>query len=183
MGVPYFDSVIEDAQSAGASSEQIALLQGAAESGALTLESLQEAIDATFACFDDAGLSHVQLPRENYQGIEVLPYTFGEVPGVSPEQSLAIADECIYRHSYFVEQAYALQPTSREAYDEYFEANVRPRLIVCLQDLGLIGSGDFTNDELWQIAADFYAEEARQHVDAGLPGTLTSCVADIVRTF
>jgi len=134
-------SALEDAKADGANEQQLELIEQAANLGSVSFETVQSAVDATFACFESAGIRYEVLPPRVESGISYPDYAF------EGGESTAVADACVHANSEFVEVLYMRQPAAVEASDSAFEAGM-PVLITCLRGLGYELEDDITADEL-----------------------------------
>ena len=113
----------------GASPEQIAVV----ENGDVTFEDYQAAVGKTIACLRGAGIDVINDAVTTAPGYPVIPYSFGaSSTGRTDDQTLAIADECIYTNSFFVEGAYARSTAVLEVKDARF-AQYRDALVSCIR--------------------------------------------------
>jgi hypothetical protein len=145
-----FQIVIEGAREGGADAAQLEILLAADAAGEVTFDQLRQAVDATFACMDDAGIEYAETVTEG--PLPQLTYSFASADGSS-----TIADDCINTHSMYVEWAYQTQPAAQELVDAAFEAR-RGEIVPCLQRLGLALADDASVDEI-KSAASFTIEE------------------------
>lgn len=180
VGAVVFSEQVETAIAAGASEAQLDILRDALAAGDLTLDQVNVAVEATFRCFDDNGIGHSSLKPLTYQGLDRVTYTFLDIPGLDPEVSLRIADDCIYSESFFVEELYVAQPRSREIYDHYFTENIRVPLIVCLRSIGIPVDDNVSNDEVWQTATDKLIEISAPYARGELEGHPSGCLEDVI---
>jgi len=145
-----FNAIIADAEAAGVDAKQLDILREADRSGSVSFEQLKLAVEATFACFEDAGIAYASSVTEG--AMPQLNYSFA-----SPDGDSRIADACIGRHSMYVEMAYQTQPSALELIDAAFEKK-RPEIVACLQGLGLSLADDASVDEI-KAAASYTVEE------------------------
>ena len=143
----------QDAVEGGASAEQLRLVaQILEDGGAVALEVVQEATARTFACFNDNGIEYTSS-IEWSDGVPVEAYRFSGVPGLEPEDSLAVADACIDANSFYVEALYQTQPAVRANLSRKYEI-MRPLVEACLVDHGVPVPADLTNDEVITLGLD-----------------------------
>lgn len=141
-------SLVADARNGGASDAQIALLVAADLTTSMSFATAKDAIEASFACFDDAGIPHSSVSS----GAGGDPtYSFGAIPGVSDEESLAIADECLRQDSFWVEMYYETQPAAVQE-EERLLALARPIIVTCLEDEGVAVDDELPIDDLIRFA-------------------------------
>ena len=163
------DNLIAQAKEADASSTQIESLARARKEGDVSLALLTDAVNATFACFDDAGIGH-QLSTDKSQPLPLLTYLYE-----SPESGNPVAEACIVRNSYFVEAAYQNQPRWHAQVTQRIKAN-RDAIVACLQELGIEISADATPDEIKQ-STQISTEELHEYLDRGARAPV-ECLAD-----
>jgi len=142
--------VVEEAKVAGASAEQIAALEQIAAAGEITYADLEQRMQATFACFEASGIPYTyEPPAEGIDYPEAM-YFHGDAEGISEDQSLAIADECINRESFYVDTAYQLSPAVTARRDREDQAHL-PAAIECVKNLGIYPGNATTMPELSAI--------------------------------
>lgn len=130
--------IVEEARNRGASDEQIAVL----ERGEVAFADYDAAVGRTLACLREAGIDVVGGEVSEARGFPEIDYSFaGSSPGRTDDQTLALADECIYTHSFFVEMAYQTSPAAIEAQDARFEP-YRAAIVECIRANG----GDVEDD-------------------------------------
>jgi hypothetical protein len=162
-------AISNEADAAGASERQLELLREAATLGRVPLESVQEAVDNTIACFDDNGVAHTEVTYEPDEGGLLHPiYLFGPVPGLSSDESYAVAQECIKANSDFIYAAYCVQPIALEA-EAQLAARAKPFVIQCLRDNGISIDDDAIKSEMDEAALTLLLGEAgyRQLIESG----------------
>ena len=147
---------IERAQEGGASDEQVQILVDSFHSGELSYQQLADATSATLACFEEAGIPTSHWTVQVGPGVDNIEYNYGAVPGLSGEESLAIADSCIYAHSFFVEVEYSNQPDYEAAVKSRLD-EARPALIACLEDDGAVVDAGAPTEGLIAQALDRWA--------------------------
>jgi hypothetical protein len=124
--------LVETARERGASEEQIAVLQG----GDVSYADYDAAVGRTLACMRDAGIEVVGGQVSEARGFPEIPYSFaGSSAGRTDEQTLALADQCINTHSFFIEGAYQMSPAALEAQDARFEP-YRAAIVECIRSNG-----------------------------------------------
>ncbi|MGC4174296.1 hypothetical protein [Demequina sp.] len=132
---------LNDARANGASDAQLHIIEDAIATGGISFDAIQEAVHATFACFDSAGVRYEEFAPAVTNGTLFPSYSF------EGEEKTAVADECIHTNSDYVEMLYMRQPSAIEAGLDAFEAGM-PVLIACLRRLGYELDDDVTADEL-----------------------------------
>ncbi len=172
-----FAQAIADAIAGGASDTQIQILRDAGDAGKLTLEDVKGAVGDTFACFENAGIDHSAIDVITQEGLARVSYNFHGIAGASEEQSLAVADACMFANSYYVEGLYLGQPQSREVTDRFFTDHMRTPLIECLRSAHIEFDDQAPNDEIWLIASKRAAEIAAPYASGDLQGHPTDCVS------
>lgn len=139
----YIDAVIADAIESGVDPGQIALLEESKVEGSVTVQATMEAITATFACLEDAGVNHFMQSEAQPESYTPPRYIFQDHSSGKTQ----LADDCIHRHSFFVEAAYQSQPEAGAARQAVFEQKL-PQIIDCLQSQGESLADDATTDEI-----------------------------------
>lgn len=161
-----YGEYLEQAKRGEAGDEQLAVLSDAATSGELTFEAVNGLVQSAFECMADSGISHEEWePREVVPGYLIPAYSFsGKADGMSEDETLAVADACLERYSYWAEGARA----DTRSYQDLWDAHVAERLplvVACLEDHGVRVDPDATTDEVFQ-AAESLVEETSQ-IDDG----------------
>ncbi|MGC4175730.1 hypothetical protein [Demequina sp.] len=140
------ESILRLAEENDANDQQLAMLRDAAVAGAVPFEDLRTAVDATFACLDDAGIHYIEQARDPDDPYDSIPFSV-EVTDSAME---AIADACAFANSYWIQSAYEQQPAGQEAADAEFD-RARPLIIECLTEHGIPADESSTNDELKEL--------------------------------
>lgn len=144
--------ILEDARAGGADAEQLATL----ESGQVTFEEYQRAVDRSLSCIRDAGIDVIGDGVTETRGFPEIQYSFAaSSPGRSDEQTTAIADDCIEAHSKFVEAAYQTAPGSIEAQEAKFET-YRPAIVECLRENGVDIDDDAAQADIFPAAGKLW---------------------------
>lgn len=148
--VSSFDqSLVRARQDSTVSDEQIAALENAAQTDAMSYQEMSVLLADTFACFDDAGVAYrVDPDREIVPGFVVPQYS------VSAD-SLDVADACQAAHSEYAFSAFQTQPVVIEAADQALESR-RPQVLQCLRDQEVTVDDDATLEELRVMAWDVF---------------------------
>lgn len=108
------------------SDAQRAMVERALDAGEVPFEDYRAALDATFACFDAAGVSYFEDPPMDGP-IPMIVYGYG------PEAPDEVSTACIERNSGAIEAVYQNQPTATAR----FEAAL-PQLVACLREGGYL---------------------------------------------
>jgi len=155
---PVFDELIQsalaDAESGGASQDQLDVLQAAQRSGEVTLEQAREAARATVGCFVDAGLQGTFVETTEPSGLIVPGYTVG-----TRGDDMSQIDRCDHENGFWINQVYQLQPSSQQVSTEFYEEHA-DELRTCLEGAGYETEPDATGSDLAQQAGDVAAETA-----------------------
>jgi hypothetical protein len=110
---------------------QIALIKRAIETGGISFEDYQSALQNTFDCFEKAGLHYSAPAPSNDRGFPFIAYTYEATKsGDNP-----VATSCIKKNSDAIETLYQMQPSSLEGVDVKFKAAM-PVLVPCLREGG-----------------------------------------------
>jgi len=148
--------ILEGARSGGADADQLAVL----ESGNVTFEQYQAAVDRTITCMRDAGIDVVGDAVTETRGFPEIQYSFAtSSPGRTDEQTTAIADDCIDSHSKFVEAAYQNAPGALEAQELQFDT-YRPAIIECLRQNGVDIDDDAPPHDIFSAAGPLWEDKA-----------------------
>lgn len=91
------------------------------DSGDITFDKYQEALGRTFLCMREAGVDVIGTDVTEPRGFPEVRYSYSaSSQGRSDEQTKDVADDCIYKHSFLVEQEYQTSPRALEAMDAQF---------------------------------------------------------------
>lgn len=138
----------------------------------MTVEQLREAISQTYQCLQAAGITVQEVVSTTPWGTVNVAYEMRVPTSQDVDDMERIGDACIREHSYFVEGAYAMQPTSVEAKERHRNLVVRPGIESCLQRFGIVPETE-PFDALWDQA--FFAR--RDNGDSVVQGqTLRDCL-------
>lgn len=166
----FLNQWIVTARQQGASEQQLRLLESAQATGRIDVTLVREAIAHTLDCFEANGVHHQSLLDDSSRGFDVPQYAYGVVEGLTEEESMQVADDCIATHSQAIEFAYQLQPVSVEAEEAMFEALI-PELQACLEEQGVALEPDPTWQELVDANMEYafgegaHTEPGQQHFD------------------
>lgn len=147
-----FDVALEEATSGGAAPSQVAIIERARDNGELSIADVQEALEGAFACMDESQIGHTLHILDDPAGFSYVSYDMTQAPGLSEEQSVAIADQCVKTYSGVVERLYMQQPVVLESLDRYNETVVRPALIACFNQYGETYDDRASWAEFWDSA-------------------------------
>lgn len=141
--------LLTQAQEAGASAEQLAVL----EAGEVSFGEYEAAVNRSIACMRAAGIDVVGGQVVDTRGFPEIPYSFaGSGEGRSDEQTVALADACINEHSGFIEGAYQTSPASLEAQDSRFQP-FRNGIVDCVCENGQDVEDDAPREQVLLAAA------------------------------
>lgn len=149
---------LSEAEENGIAPETRQVLERAVERAVLTPTDLNDAIENTLACFDDAGIPWERIYVEDHWGQPVHDFTFRAPPGSEDNDSWwLIADKCQASHSMFVQAVYDNQPNAVESRATWFESR-QADVDECLDSHGTIApaGADF----------DTYVTVAKELLDA-----------------
>lgn len=145
--VEYATRDLADAEARGVSKAQIEAIQEVVATGAVPYETYRTAVEATFACFDDVGVSYTSRETQDSAGVAVVEYSFGGPASGSPT-----ADGCIAANSEIIEKLYMIQPSTQRLRNADFEKRMDV-LIPCLVEEGFVDQA---------AAADMTVSEAQE---------------------
>ena len=147
--------IIDEATHGGASAEQVEILEQANRTGSITYDQYSAAVDRSLRCIREAGLP---VPRDEVVeqgGIKLRLYVkTGDDSGPSP-----VAEACVKKHSWYVELAYQVQPSSVEAASRFFERYRQP-LLDCLSSHDVAVDPDMTKDQIDRAVADLWDSQS-----------------------
>lgn len=157
------DRQLSQAAQAGASQDQIALLEQARPDGELSFALAKEAYTAFFSCLDDAGIRYEDLT--NTAGRE-----FPRVEYNAYASDPTVLDTCFLLHADFVDTVYQVQPAV-EAEVQSLVVERSQSIVACLLDAGYAIAEEPSYDELRSAAyfayMGFYPEDADVEEPAG----------------
>lgn len=182
----HLQQIAADAAASGlASDAQVAVLNAAARSGSLSWDDYAAAVDATLACFADAGINYVGPTTDDSMGFKQLGYAaqVGAADGMQQVEAVegapgesrvmweqpasghgdpkaAVADSCRESHSLWVEIAFNEQPSSIEAQDTFLESR-RESVVACAAANGLALDGEAPIRQMLAELIEF-GEQGRQ---------------------
>jgi hypothetical protein len=182
----HLQQIANDADASGlASDAQLATLRDAAAAGALAWDDYADAVNATLACFADAGINYVGPTVDESMGFKQLGYAaqvggpqgaqevqavddapgesrvvWGEEPTGRADPLATVAESCRESHSLWVEVAFAEQPTSLEAQDAFLESR-RAGVVACAEEKGLALDSEAPIRQMLAELIEF-GEEGRQ---------------------
>lgn len=154
---------IEDARAAGATDEQIAVLELASETGEVTFDAYNEAVDRALRCMRESGVEVHDFGTIDHLGLRIRDYS---VPAEAEEADRreplpgVPVHRCLAEHSFWVELAYQVQPKSLEAQEAHFE-QYRPAIIDCLAEQGIEVDRDLSQEEM---ATEFGRDEQERNI-------------------
>lgn len=142
------DRDLERAQEAGASTEQLAILREAQETGEISFDVYNEAIDAALRCARESGVAVHDGGTFDHLGLTIRNYSvpYGDADQREPLPSITV-HRCVAEHSFWVERLYQLQPASLEAQEAHFE-QFRDAIVECLAGYGIEVAADLSHREL-----------------------------------
>ena len=158
----------------GVSDAQLEILERALARGEVTLGDLREAIDNTFACFEEHGITHSSQQMNTYLGHSQVSYSFGAPPGFEDDDPawLALAEACMSNNSSVIENLYQTLPSVELLQQQFFVENMRDDLSACLARFGVTAPAGA--DIVWYSeATGKLVESAGTEECAGLMNTLS----------
>jgi hypothetical protein len=137
MGYPF-----SDAAAHGISLGVLEILDEARAQGLLTRSEVEQSLNYTFACFDDAGIQHERTQGTDVLGLPSFDFTYRAPIGVDPLDNTAswipVADACQANNSFVVQTLYENQPTSGDTRQAWFATNEQAQVAACLTDRGVL---------------------------------------------
>ena len=173
---PVFAAAVEAAIAAGVDPTQIEILTRVADAGVVTVQDVREALESTYQCLDDAGISHTEEMKTTAWGFDVVSYSMTVPPGTDVEAAVAVSDECTEKHSGFVERLYVNQPSYVEGADRYRNETILPGVRACMDAAGAPYDPEAGFDDTWDAALAWQGEEWKA---LGGPGPFTACFAAV----
>lgn len=154
-----YSELIEQAEAGGAGDAQLEALREAERTGELSFETVNGLVQESLDCMAGAGISSEWWePSEPVPGYKAPAYSFSATAdGMTEDQTLAIADGCLYEHSYWAEMGRRDPRAFREEFDEQLREEL-PRVLECLTEHGVEVDDDATLDEIRQASAELSIE-------------------------
>lgn len=134
------DSQIAQAELAGATDAQVAILREARGAGVMTHEMAMSAARDFVQCLDDVGIKAVLEPSEGAEDLPAIQYRLYT-------QDTAVADQCLVITYNFVDSVYQLQPAA-QAHGKQVLADHEDAFVACLLENGIDVPPDTTQREL-----------------------------------
>jgi hypothetical protein len=155
------------------SDDQRALVNQAIDSGGISFEEYQTALQNTFDCFDKAGISHSAPPPSNDRGFSFIAYTYAATAsGDNP-----VATKCVKQNSDAIEALYQMQPSSLASKDVKFKAAM-PLLVPCMRKGGYLADiSDPTIDEVKRELLKVLNDEDQKAPVANSAWSARACMA------
>jgi hypothetical protein len=148
---PFAETVadlIAEAEQNGASDDQLALLEKAADDGKVELESARSAARAVVSCLHANGLTAEYLEAPDFKGYTIPEYRVVLEGTTEDPRRDTIISTCADQEFTWVSQAYQLQPEARQMLGEYVESK-ESVLRTCLEDNGVETDPDAGG---WELA-------------------------------
>lgn len=174
---PVFAEAVERAREGGASDAQTAQLEQLAEEGEVTLADVRIALVGTYACLDEAGISHTEEVITDRSGYEYISYNMRQPASLDPDAGMAVSDACTNLHSRYVEELYLSQPRIVAVAEEYERTVVLPQLLACYETYEAPIENDLTPSQTWDEA--LYVVQESTGVKPGDP-TLAGCLLGVM---
>jgi hypothetical protein len=137
LGYPF-----SDAATNGISLGVLEILDEARAQGLVTRSEVEQSLNYTFACFDDAGIQHERAHGTDVLGLPSFDFTYRAPVGVDPMDNTAswipIADACQANNSFVVQTLYENQPISGDTRQAWFATNEQAQVAACLTDRGML---------------------------------------------
>lgn len=149
-------AAIEDAQSNGASEQQIEALRAAQEQGYVSFDIARDAALASIDCMARSGVDATYSERDDGSGVKI-PTFVASLAGGNQDAISAIVDSCSRTEEAWVSKMYQLQPSTQNARDENL-TRALPAIRQCLESHGVAIEDDASRDEVVQAAAELARE-------------------------
>lgn len=145
--------VIAEAEAGGANEAQLAILRDAAVTGEITLDQARDAMLATIACFEKAGLAATYELTTEESGLQIPGYGVqAEVEGLTDDQVQQLIDGCDNAESFWVNMLYQTQPTSHAVRQAHVRSRL-PALLNCLSEHGVEVDADDDIDSILRASS------------------------------
>lgn len=150
-----------EAREYGVSDAQLEILERAGARGEVTLSDVREAIDNTFACFDEQKIWHSSQQHTTFMGHEQLSYSYGAPPGYEDDDPtwLALAEACVASNSGVVEMLYQTLPSVALRQEQWFVDNVRDDVSECLARYGVTAPTGADSTWYWMAVTELSQPE------------------------
>ncbi len=157
---------IADATDAGASAQQLDILERAATDGGVTFEDAKIAATSAMACMANQGVTANYKEKALANGVTIPAYAVQDHKSDGGDV-VQVMDQCETTESFWVSMLYQMQPTSVEANLAFIEKQA-PVIRQCLEDAGYDTDPKASGMELVKESSDI----------AGQTGGGVSCAVD-----
>lgn len=145
------ESLRAEAEAGGASQEQLDVIDKGSD---VSFSDYEQAVNRTISCMTDAGIDVIGNDVADYRGLPEIRYSFAaSSDGRTDEETLKVADACMYTHSYWIEALYQSSPSSVQAIEARF-APYREPLTACIEEQGAEVEANLNRDELLTLSYD-----------------------------
>ncbi len=135
--------LISQARAGGASDLQISVL----EQGEVSFADYEAAVNRALDCMRQSGIDVMDPVMGTNSGLRMLNYGWSPtIDGLTQEQGKALGDECLHRHSFWIETGWQAQPSSLEVKEVFF-GQYRDIVVACIRDNGGTVKDDTTRGE------------------------------------
>lgn len=151
---------IDIAQEAGAHTRQIAILEVALQSGEIAFAEYNGALDQMLRCITATGFDPTDLGIIESDGLRMRQYGVpAAAENADPREAIpgVTVHRCVVEHSYWVEIAYQVQPSSVRIKERYWE-QFRDALIACYDEQGIDVEPDERITDIIRIGAASYSQ-------------------------
>lgn len=149
-------AAIEDAQSNGASEQQIEALRAAQEQGYVSFDIARDAALASVDCMARSGVDATYSERDDGSGVKI-PTFVASLSGGDQDAISALVDSCSRTEEAWVSKMYQLQPSTQNARDQNLTRAI-PAIRQCLIENGVTVQADASRDEVVQAAIELSRE-------------------------
>ena len=162
---------IKDATNAGASTQQLDILERAAKDGGVTFEDAKIAATTAMSCMAEQGVTATYQEMALQNGVTIPAYVVNSEKSDGTDAT-DVMDQCERAESFWVNMLFQVQPTSVEANLAFIEKQA-PVIRKCLEDAGYDTDPDATGMDLVLQSTDV-AQQTGLRVDcvgdAGIVG-------------
>lgn len=140
--------LLDEAREAGASAEQMAVVDSALRQGSMSLDDVTVAFDNYLECLEEAGFTiRVVEPVERYPGFAEPDAQVQFPSGLDSVSAENVDRACLRQHYAFASAYYVGQPQAMDAYLSTFDAQ-RESIVSCLDDVGVSVDESASSTEL-----------------------------------
>lgn len=154
----FFEQVLAEAESQGASESQLETLKTAAARGSVVYADVVSLLPGLQGCIEDVG-GYFSVGSDQQIGPELVAPTYSVgIPGLEETAALAVIQSCEQTHIDAVMGALWTQPSTVEARDAEFREAL-PDVLKCLREHGIVVDDDAPVAEVDALSRDLAGDQ------------------------